>query len=53
MQMEPLNRREEQNYEAKLAALRAAVDEGDASGIAEENTFKRIREALKIPESSR
>lgn len=25
--------REEQQYEAKLAALRAAIDEGDASGI--------------------
>src|SRR5580658_8926570 len=27
--------REEREYEAKLAALRAAIDEGDASGIAE------------------
>ncbi len=26
--------REERQYEAKLAALRAAIDEGDASGIA-------------------
>ncbi len=26
--------REEQQFEAKLAALRAAIDEGDASGIA-------------------
>jgi antitoxin ParD1/3/4 len=28
-------KREEQQYEAKLAALRAAIDEGAASGIAE------------------
>jgi antitoxin ParD1/3/4 len=26
--------REEQQYEAKLAALRASIDEGDASGVA-------------------
>jgi hypothetical protein len=25
--------REEEQYEAKLAALRTAIDEGDASGI--------------------
>ena len=28
--------REEQRHEAKLAALRTSIDEGDASGIAEE-----------------
>jgi antitoxin ParD1/3/4 len=32
---------EEQRHEAKLAALRAAIDEGDASGIAEANVFAR------------
>lgn len=41
--------REEQQYEAKLAALRAAIDEGDASGIAEGNVFRRVRKALKLP----
>ena len=30
----PTMEREEQQYEAKLAALWAAIDEGDASGIA-------------------
>jgi antitoxin ParD1/3/4 len=45
--------REEQQYEAKLAALRAAIDEGDASGIAEGNIFGRVRKALKLPGSSR
>jgi putative addiction module CopG family antidote len=39
--------REEQEYEAKLAALRAAIDEGDASGIAEGKPFDRVREALR------
>jgi len=41
--------REEREYEAKLAALRAAIDEGDASGIAERNVFRRVRKALKLP----
>jgi septal ring factor EnvC (AmiA/AmiB activator) len=43
--------REEQQYEAKLATLRAAIDEGDASGIAEGNVFGRVRKSLKLPVS--
>lgn len=35
--------REGQHYEAKLAALRAAIDEGDASGIAKGDVFARAR----------
>jgi hypothetical protein len=34
--------------EAKLAALRAAIDEGDASGIAKGNAFGRVRKILKL-----
>ncbi|MGC1417105.1 MAG: type II toxin-antitoxin system ParD family antitoxin [Candidatus Acidiferrum sp.] len=45
--------REEQEHEAKLAALRAAIDEGDASGVAKGNVFGRVRKALKLPRSSR
>ena len=45
--------REEEQYEAKLAALRAAIDEGDASGIAEGDVFARVREKLKLPKSKR
>ena len=45
--------REEQQYEAKLAALRAAIDEGDASGIAEGNVFERVRETLNFPSRPR
>jgi antitoxin ParD1/3/4 len=41
--------REEQQYEAKLSALRAAIDEGDASGIAKGDAFARVRETLKLP----
>jgi antitoxin ParD1/3/4 len=40
--------REEQQDEAKLAALRAAIDEGDASGIAEDGVFMRVRKTLNI-----
>ncbi len=43
--------REERRYEAKLAALQSAIDEGDASGIAEGNVFGRVRKALKLPVS--
>jgi antitoxin ParD1/3/4 len=45
--------REEQQYEAKLAALRTAIDEGDASGIAESNVFTRVRESLDLPRAPR
>lgn len=38
-------------YEARLVALRAAVDEGDASGIADGDVFARVRNALNIPVS--
>jgi antitoxin ParD1/3/4 len=38
---------EEKLYKAKLAAVRAAVDEGDASGIAEGDVFGRVLNKLK------
>jgi hypothetical protein len=34
--------------EEKLPALRAAIDEGDASGIAKGNAFDRVRKILKL-----
>ncbi len=45
--------REEQQYEAKLDALRIAIDEGDASGIAEVNSFERVRQILKLSKKKR
>jgi antitoxin ParD1/3/4 len=45
--------REEQQYEARLVALRAAIDEGDASGIAKGEVFTRLRETLKLPATPR
>ena len=39
--------REERAYEARLAALRTAIDAGDASGIAPDGVFDRIHARLK------
>jgi antitoxin ParD1/3/4 len=39
--------RDEREYEEKLAALRAALAEGDASGIAEGDVFARLRAEIK------
>jgi antitoxin ParD1/3/4 len=50
--LRPLER-EEQQDEAKLAALRAAIDEGDSSGLAEGNVFDRVRKTLKLPTTRR
>ena len=41
--------REERVFEAKLAALRAAIDEGDASGVAEGDVFAEVRATLNLP----
>jgi antitoxin ParD1/3/4 len=40
--------REERQYEAKLATLRAAIDVGDASGVADGNVFARVRKSLNL-----
>jgi len=40
--------REQRFFEAKLEALRAAIDEGDASGVAEGDVFAQVREALLL-----
>ena len=45
--------REEQQYEVKLAALKAAIDEGDASGVAKGNSFARVRQTLKLSQKKR
>jgi antitoxin ParD1/3/4 len=39
--------REEKEYEAKHAALLQALDEGDASGVAEGDVFERIIKSRK------
>lgn len=43
--------RDEQAYDASVAGLRTAIDEGDASGVAEGDLFARIRRTLKRPSS--
>ena len=45
--------REEREFELKLAALRTAIDEGDASGIVKGNAFARIRKSLKLPTTAK
>jgi Arc/MetJ-type ribon-helix-helix transcriptional regulator len=40
--------REERVYEARLEALRAAIDQGDASGVAEGDVFAQVREELLL-----
>ena len=45
--------REEQQYEAKLALLRRAIEEGDASGIAEGNSFERVRQTRQLSKKKR
>jgi len=40
--------REEQEYKAKLEALRAAIDEGMASGIFEGDPFEYVRERRRL-----
>ena len=45
--------REEREYEAKLAALRAAIDEGDSGGVAEGNPFARVRKTLNLSPAKR
>lgn len=45
--------REEREYEARMATLRAAIDAGDASGVVEGNAFARVRKALKLPPAKR
>jgi Arc/MetJ-type ribon-helix-helix transcriptional regulator len=39
--------RDERAYEAKLFALRNAIDEGDASGVMDGNPFDQIRAAMQ------
>ena len=45
--------REERLFETKLAALRAAIDAGDASGVARGNTFARVQQALQRSKKKR
>lgn len=41
--------RDAREYEARLAALRSAIDAGDASGVAEDGVFDRVRKNLGLP----
>jgi hypothetical protein len=41
---------ERERDEAKLAALRAAIEEGEASGVAEGDPVARVRSRLGLPQ---
>jgi antitoxin ParD1/3/4 len=45
--------REEQQFEAKIAALREAIDKGDASGVTKGNSFERVRRKLQLSRKER
>jgi antitoxin ParD1/3/4 len=45
--------REEREFEAKLAALRGAIDAGDDSGLATGDVFGRVREKLQLAPTRR
>lgn len=44
--------RYDREYEARLAALRTAIDDGDSSGVAPTGVFQRVREQLNLPVTS-
>lgn len=45
--------RDEREFNSKLAGLRAAIDEGDGSGVAAGDVFARVRKALKLVRQKR
>jgi antitoxin ParD1/3/4 len=45
--------RDEQTFDAKLAALQMAIDAGDASGVAKGDAFERVRHSLKLRNTKR
>ena len=45
--------REQQRYDAKMAKLRAAIDEGDASGVFEGDPFAEVRAKHRLPAAPR
>jgi hypothetical protein len=49
MPIEDTNLSEAPQNKAKLAPLRAAIDEGDSSGVAKGDVFARVRKTLNLP----
>lgn len=45
--------RDEREHAAKIAALRKAIDEGDASGVALGDVFARVRKSLRLRPAGR
>ena len=51
--VEALELRNQELYELKMAKLRAAIDEGDASGLYDGDPFDEVRIKYGLPASSR
>jgi len=51
--IEALEVRDQRRYDEKLVALRAAIDEGDASGVYEGDPFANVRAKYDLPPTSR
>jgi antitoxin ParD1/3/4 len=51
--VDALELREQQRYEEKLSSLRAAIDEGDASGVFEGDAFEYVRAKHGLSSTSR
>ena len=45
-----LLQRDEREHEEKMAALRAAIDKGIASGVAKPGVFSRVRKKHGLPQ---
>lgn len=50
--IEALELRDQERYDAKLSALRAAIDEGDESGVFEGDPFVEVRARYKLPRTA-
>ena len=50
--VDALSVRNQERYEAKLAALRAEIDAGDASGVFDGDPFEHVRSSTGLKRSS-
>lgn len=51
--IDALELRSQEAYDAKLAQLRAAIDEGDASGVFNGEPFAEVRSKYGLPSTPR
>jgi antitoxin ParD1/3/4 len=51
--VDALELRNQERYDAKLTALRTAIDEGDSSGMFEGDAFEAVRAKYRLPAAQR